>query len=349
MWEEAPTSAHSSLSEPNSCSSCHHRHLHHWRCSILLSRRIYLTFALEILDRETRTLRFASAFLLSALLHLIIIHSGLGPLICDVFLPFLALLWNAACALAQPKLAAWNGPESQSFLNTHSLHCMERYSRDKKKKKPALRKIWQNYRRKESGQHKYTHRYKNIPWGHAEKYNFHPNLDSIYNKIAFDRMEAFQPIKICLWFYDFEVMTSSWTVTGVDEVNSGQRHFSSFSSELQNAFLHESYAFLLFALVVKRPLFSNGLNGNVHLFDQTQLDNKCLSLHLKKAIPCPRFVFYPQKTQFLRDHSHNRTSQMVMVMDSVHSWALCLEALALSELMYDLTMCKSAHDCLCRR
>lgn len=98
------------------------------------AERIYLTCALEILDRETRTLRFASAFLLSALLHLIIMCSGLGPLICDVFLPFLALLWNAACALARPDLAAWNGHERQIFINSHSLQCTERYSRDLKKK-----------------------------------------------------------------------------------------------------------------------------------------------------------------------------------------------------------------------
>lgn len=81
VWGGCATSVHSSLSlwaKPHSCSSCHHRHLHHRRCSTPLGRGIYLTFALEILDRETRTLRFASAFLLSALLHLIIMHSGFG-------------------------------------------------------------------------------------------------------------------------------------------------------------------------------------------------------------------------------------------------------------------------------
>lgn len=96
----------------------------------------------------------------------------------------------------------------------------------------------------------------------------------------------------------------------MDEVDSGQTHFSSFSPKLQNAFLRESYAFFLFALVVKRPSVPSGLSGSVHLFDQTQLDGERLSLHLKKAIPHPPFVCYPQKTQFLRDHSGNRTSHM---------------------------------------
>lgn len=121
-------------------------------------------------------------------------------------------------------------------------------------------------------------------------------------------------------------MTSSWTVTDVDKGSSGQMHFSSFSPKLQNAFLHESYAFSLFALVAKRP-FSNGLNGSVLFFDQTQLDSECLSLHLKKAILCPLFVFYPQKTQFLRDVTKPHKRQMVSVMDGVHSCTFCLGGL----------------------
>lgn len=54
--------------------------------------------------------------------------------------------------------------------------------------------------------------------------------------------------------------------------------------------------------------------------------------------------FYPQKTQFLRDHSYNKTSQMVLVVDGVYSFPFCLVDLALSDPRDVLTMCKSDRD-----
>lgn len=80
MCEDAATSVHSSLSEPNHIPAAAAISTICTADAVPLrsAQIIYLTFASEILDGGTRTLRFASAFLHAAPVHLMVIRHGLG-------------------------------------------------------------------------------------------------------------------------------------------------------------------------------------------------------------------------------------------------------------------------------
>lgn len=113
-------------------------------------------------------------------------------------------------------------------------------------------------------------------------------------------MEAFPPIKIRLWFYDSRwwLLAGQWLAWTREVQDRCISHLFLQISKMHSCMRVMLSLCLPWSWNILFPVDWMAMSVS---FDQTQLDSECLSVHLKKAILCPLFVFYPQKTQFLRD------------------------------------------------